>query len=309
MGRLRRTGVLYNGYEQQSKEFLDGTGLDWYDYKNRFYDNQIGRFFGQDRLADEYVYYTPYQFAGNEVPNAIDLDGLEPIIGHLLSEKLRNAGNAFLNWLSSSDKPRREITPEQRESINRFNQASKEAIDFLAMAQAGYEITMTPSGGRSSSSSAMAAEENTMAIGAARAEAAVAKQEVSLAARAKEIHSALPIGTQNRNTTAVASATSPQGDAVTLVASNEKYLRKAQRAVLQPGEIAVTGKGHAEQTIINHANANGITVNAVAASRPICAGCATAINEAGATPASPLKIIKPSVAASTYVKPPPKSLE
>lgn len=71
--------IKFNGYEQQSKEFLDGSGLEWYDYKHRFYDNQIGRFFVQDRLATEYVYYTPYQFAGNEVPNAIDLDGLEPL--------------------------------------------------------------------------------------------------------------------------------------------------------------------------------------------------------------------------------------
>ncbi len=71
--------LRFNGYEQQNKEFSDGSGLEWYDYKNRFYDNQIGRFFVQDRLATDYVYYTPYQFAGNEVPNAIDLDGLEPL--------------------------------------------------------------------------------------------------------------------------------------------------------------------------------------------------------------------------------------
>ena len=71
--------LRFNGYEQQNKEFSDGSGLEWYDYKNRFYDNQIGRFFVQDRLATEYVYYSPYQFAGNQVPNAIDLDGLEPL--------------------------------------------------------------------------------------------------------------------------------------------------------------------------------------------------------------------------------------
>ena len=70
--------LRFNGYEQQNNEFNDGSGIEWYDYKNRFYDNQIGRFFVQDRLADEYVYYSPYQFAGNEVPKAIDLDGLEP---------------------------------------------------------------------------------------------------------------------------------------------------------------------------------------------------------------------------------------
>jgi RHS repeat-associated protein len=70
--------VKYNGKELQSKEFGDGSGLEWYDYKNRFYDQQIGRFFCVDRLADKFPYYSPYQFAGNAVPNAIDLDGLEP---------------------------------------------------------------------------------------------------------------------------------------------------------------------------------------------------------------------------------------
>lgn len=68
----------FNSYDRQSKEFSDGGGLDWYDYKNRFYDNQVGRFFCQDGIADNYQFYSPYQFAGNEVPNAIDLDGLEP---------------------------------------------------------------------------------------------------------------------------------------------------------------------------------------------------------------------------------------
>jgi RHS repeat-associated protein len=68
----------YNGMELQSKEFFDGSGLEMYEYKYRFYDHQIGRFISQDRLADKYTYYSPYQFAGNEVPNAIDLDGLEP---------------------------------------------------------------------------------------------------------------------------------------------------------------------------------------------------------------------------------------
>jgi RHS repeat-associated protein len=68
----------YNGKELQSGEFNDGSGLEWYDYKNRFYNHQIGRFFCIDKLADKYPNYSTYQFAGNEVPNAIDLDGLEP---------------------------------------------------------------------------------------------------------------------------------------------------------------------------------------------------------------------------------------
>lgn len=76
----------FNGYEQQNKEFSDGSGLEWYDYKHRFYDNQIGRFFCIDRLADKFSWWTPYQFAGNQVPNAIDLDGLEPFLQHYLQK-------------------------------------------------------------------------------------------------------------------------------------------------------------------------------------------------------------------------------
>lgn len=129
--------------------------------------------------------------------------------------------------------------------------------------------------------------------------------EASLTQRATDIHSALSPATQSRNTTAVASATTSEGNSVTLVASNENRLRGPQVQALKPGEIAVEGKGHAEVTILNHAQANGMTVNAVAASRPICPSCATAISNAGAVPASPLKIVtpKPTVDA-TYVRPP-----
>jgi RHS repeat-associated protein len=88
---------LFNGYEQQDEEFNDGDGLAWYDYKRRFYDYQIGRFFCQDGLADKYPYYSPYQFAGNEVPNAIDLDGLEPFRSNLgLAVKVQQGVKDFM---------------------------------------------------------------------------------------------------------------------------------------------------------------------------------------------------------------------
>lgn len=70
--------VKFNSMELQSGEFADGSGLNMYEYKYRFYDHQIGRFISQDGLADKYPYYAPYQFAGNEPTRAIDLDGLEP---------------------------------------------------------------------------------------------------------------------------------------------------------------------------------------------------------------------------------------
>jgi hypothetical protein len=96
---------------------------------------------------------------------------------------------------------------------------------------------------------------------------------VVLQSRAKEINSTLTPFTQSKTTIAVATATNAEGKTVTLVASSEKNLRPAQRAALQPGEVAVKGNGHAEATIVNHAKENGLTVNAIGASRPICRMC------------------------------------
>ncbi|MET3981616.1 RHS repeat-associated protein [Mucilaginibacter sp. UYP25] len=62
---------LYNKKELQEE-------LSQYDYGARFYDPVIARFTTVDPLATQYPWYASYQFAGNEVPNAIDRDGLEP---------------------------------------------------------------------------------------------------------------------------------------------------------------------------------------------------------------------------------------
>ncbi|MBO9205406.1 MULTISPECIES: RHS repeat domain-containing protein [Niastella] len=83
----------YNGKEQQSNEFADKSGLEWYDYGARMYDNQVGRFFTVDALSDSFTIYSPYQFAGNEVPNAIDLDGRKPLSQHVI-----NAWNGTKGW-------------------------------------------------------------------------------------------------------------------------------------------------------------------------------------------------------------------
>ena len=111
----------------------------------------------------------------------------------------------------------------------------------------------------------------------------------TLASRANTIQNAQDSFGQTKSTTAAASVTDANGNTSILVGSSRNALTPSQRAALQPGETAVTGSGHAETTVINAAQSQGMTVNSVAASRPICSDCAQAIHNAGAQPASPLK--------------------
>jgi hypothetical protein len=99
-----------------------------------------------------------------------------------------------------------------------------------------------------------------------------------------------------------------------MVASSNARLNPAQRALLNSNEVPIKNldlgansnvKIHAEQKITQYAAQNGITVQQIAATRPICQGCATAINNAGGVALTPVKLpLQTAVAASTYVKPP-----
>ena len=291
---LKGLNYIENRKKFQGQDFDTELSLNLYQFKWRNHDPQIGRFIEIDPLATKYEHNSPYAFSENKVTGHVELEGLESV-RFFEANLWRSAG------ISSNTDAKQYVKDAGQQLKNPQVWAGATIMlgQFAVLTLAG---VMTEGMGSGSMTTA-----GTQGVRNTVASSAVESEEINLATRANDIAKALSKRTQSSTTTAVASGTTADGNTVTLVSSSEVHLRTAQKNMLKPGEIAVSGKGHAETTILDYALANNITVDAVAASRPICSNCATAITNAGAVPASPLKVAPtppPPPVDATLVKKP-----
>ncbi|WP_130736862.1 RHS repeat domain-containing protein [Flavobacterium sp. J27] len=62
-------------YKYNGKELQDELGLNMYDYGFRNYDPALGRWMNMDNLAEKFITYSPYHYAGNNPVLNLDIDG------------------------------------------------------------------------------------------------------------------------------------------------------------------------------------------------------------------------------------------
>ena len=68
----KAAGGLENHKKFVGQEFDEDLGLNWYQFKYRNHDPQIGRFVQIDPLAAQYAHNSTYAYAENKPINGID---------------------------------------------------------------------------------------------------------------------------------------------------------------------------------------------------------------------------------------------
>ncbi len=160
-------GYRYGFQGQERDDEVKGNG-NTYNYKFRMHDPRLGRFFAVDPLTHKFPHYTPYQFSGNKLVHAIELEGAEELVmftnmflnqfmWNLGARNDRNDPEAGFYFLDSDGQERyavRKLTPFEKQqfwdnSVNRqisqtnsgINQSTT-IIDGFGNRDIIYESTM-----------------------------------------------------------------------------------------------------------------------------------------------------------------------
>ena len=139
----------------QGQPLDDDLGINWYGFKWRNHDPQIGRFIQVDPLSDKYVHNSTYSFSDNKVTNHIELDGREPfparLVWHIAKTWFTNRvlGARDATARASMGQPQRTHSPVQnaRNSISHLNDIGKAITPYTDVLQATSTLaSITPVG-------------------------------------------------------------------------------------------------------------------------------------------------------------------
>ncbi len=245
-GSVKRDALVPN---TNNVNYFGYTGQIWFKelglfhYKARMYAPKLGRF-----LQTDPIFYADqmnmYAYVGNDPVNKIDPTGM------MQCASLPGVGNYSCT-----------MTPSDGE---------KAAKNEIANAKTSLKTTAAVAVGVGTT---LVAPEVTVAK-----LAAMGLRGASLTKRANTVHDALdPIAASRRTTAALDTK-----DGSRIIASGGRDLSPAQRAVLEPGEIAAKLPGaHAEVTALQHAQAAGLSPSELVTTRTICPECAAYIESLG----------------------------
>ena len=149
----QRDRVLMNRYLFQGQEHIDDLGLNWYSFKWRNHQSEIGRFFNVDKLTDKYVYNSSYAFSENKVTRHVELEGMEAVEAvHLASlvaeykvrtlnsvENIRSGSSNFISRKSINIPNSIPMNSNQRSNLSTFAKIS----DANKIAQGVKDIGVT----------------------------------------------------------------------------------------------------------------------------------------------------------------------